>query len=113
MPLLPSASPGTTIGYMLIATYHLRTFVRTAVAVGLATSVPGGVDARQETEEWRKQHEASYRREYVPLAGLFDLRPGPNTAGSAPGNHIVLPKSAPANVGRFVLQGKEVRFEPA
>jgi uncharacterized protein (DUF1684 family) len=68
--------------------------------------------SRKEAEAWRMQHEASYRREYVPLAGLFALKPGPNTAGSAPTNNIVLPKSAPATIGRFVLTGRNVRFEP-
>jgi uncharacterized protein (DUF1684 family) len=68
--------------------------------------------ARKQTEEWRKQHEASYRKEYVPLAGLFALKPGPNSAGSAASNAIVLPKAAPASIGRFVLSGKNVSFEP-
>ena len=91
-----------------------RTVTLSALAVGLATTALGAMDAasRKEAEEWRKQHEASYRKEYVPLAGLFALKPGPNTAGSAAANNIVLPKSAPATVGRFVLAGKNVRFEP-
>ena len=66
----------------------------------------------KETEAWRAKHEADYRREYVPLAGLFALKRGPNTAGSAASNNIVLPKSAPAVIGRFVLDGQNVRFEP-
>ena len=68
--------------------------------------------SRRETEEWRKKHEADYRREYVPLAGLFSLKPGPNTVGSAASNDIVLPKQAPPRAGRFILDGKVVRFEP-
>jgi len=74
----------------------------------------GAVDeaARKETEAWRAKHEVDYRKEYVPLAGLFALKPGPNPAGSAASNSIVLPKSAPAVVGRFVLNGKNVSFEP-
>jgi uncharacterized protein len=74
----------------------------------------GAVDAavRREVEQWRAQHEASYRKEYVPLAGLFALKPGPNAAGSAASNAIVLPKPAPPVIGRFVLAGKNVSFEP-
>jgi uncharacterized protein (DUF1684 family) len=68
--------------------------------------------SRRETEEWRKKHEVDYRRDYVPLAGLFSLKAGPNTVGSAPANNIVLPSRAPAVVGRFVLEGGAVRFEP-
>ena len=85
-----------------------------ALAITVVTTALGAMDAasRKEAEEWRKQHEASYRKEYVPLAGLFALKPGPNGAGSAASNAIVLPKSAPALIGRFVLAGKNVRFEP-
>ncbi len=64
-------------------------------------------------EAWRAQHEADYTREYVPLAGLFFLKPGINTAGSATGNDLRLPARVPASVGRFVLEGGRVRFEPA
>jgi uncharacterized protein len=67
---------------------------------------------RQEVETWRAKHEADYRREYVGLAGLFSLKPGVNTAGSAAANTLVLPKSTPATIGRFVLTGETVRFEP-
>jgi uncharacterized protein (DUF1684 family) len=66
-----------------------------------------------ETEAWRAKHEADYRRDWASIAGLFPLKPGPNTAGSAAGNDIVLPPSAPAKLGTFVLNGTVVRFEPA
>lgn len=65
------------------------------------------------TEKWRAKHEADYRREWVSIAGLFALKPGPNTAGSAKSNDIVLPASTPASLGRFVLAKEQVRFEPA
>ncbi len=67
---------------------------------------------RQEVEKWRAKHEADYRREYVGLAGLFALKEGPNSAGSASSNDIVLPSSVPSLIGRFVLAGPVVRFEP-
>jgi uncharacterized protein len=91
-----------------------RTIAVSTLTIVLATAVAGAMDAasRKEAEAWRKQHEASYRKEYVPLAGLFALKPGPNTAGSAATNNIILPKSAPSTIGRFVLTGKNVRFEP-
>ena len=63
--------------------------------------------------EWRQQHEASYRRGYVTIAGLHALKEGPNTAGSARTNDVVLPASVPAAIGRFVLTGDKVRYEPA
>jgi uncharacterized protein (DUF1684 family) len=82
------------------------------LVISLATTALGAMDAasRKEAEEWRKRHEESYRKEYVPLAGLFALKRGPNTAGSAASNAIVLPKSAPAIIGRFVLPGNNVSY---
>lgn len=64
-------------------------------------------------ESWRAQHEADYTKEFVPLAGLFYLKPGANTAGSAAGTDVRLPGRAPASIGRFVLESGHVRFEPA
>jgi uncharacterized protein (DUF1684 family) len=70
-------------------------------------------DVIKEIQDWRVKHETDYRREWVTIAGLHDLKPGPNTAGSAKSNDIVLPSAVPASLGRFVLEGKQVRFEPA
>ena len=80
-----------------------------AISAAAAPDVP----FRQEVEKWRAKHEADYRREYVGLAGLFSLKPGANTAGSAASNNLVLPKSTPPKVGQFVVSGQQVRFEPA
>ena len=69
--------------------------------------------ATAETEKWRAMHEESYRNNWATIAGLHFLEPGSHTAGSAPGNDIVLPTSASsARIGRFILQGDAVRFEP-
>ena len=64
-------------------------------------------------QAWRDKHEADYRREWVTIAGLHFLRPGAQTAGSAKGSDVELPASAPSTLGRFVLEGTTVRFEPA
>jgi uncharacterized protein (DUF1684 family) len=91
-------------------------------AVGLIVSAacqtsraPGAVDeaaAITETEDWRAEHEDSYRTNWATIEGLHFLEPGSHTAGSARTNDIVLPASTPPVVGRFVLQGDIVRFEP-
>ena len=65
------------------------------------------------TEKWRAKHETDYRREWVTIAGLYPLKAGVNTAGSAGSNNIVLPPSVPARLGRFVRNDRVVRFEPA
>jgi uncharacterized protein len=91
----------------------LGMFVLSMSAGGLMAATLGADGSwRQDVERWRAKHEADYRKEYVGLAGLFSLKQGVNTAGSAPTNDIVLPKSTPATVGRFVLKGDVVRFEP-
>jgi uncharacterized protein (DUF1684 family) len=66
-----------------------------------------------EVTAWRAKHEVDYTREYVPLAGLFFLKEGPNSAGSAESNDVQLPKAVPASIGAFVLESKRVRYEPA
>jgi uncharacterized protein (DUF1684 family) len=66
-----------------------------------------------EVQAWRDKHEADYRRDWVTIAGLHFLHEGAQTAGSAKTNDVVLPASAPATVGRFVVEGASVRFEPA
>jgi uncharacterized protein (DUF1684 family) len=67
----------------------------------------------QSVEAWRAKHEADYRRDYVPLAGLFALASGRNTAGGRSSHPIALPARAPETIGAFVHQGGTVRFEPA
>jgi len=70
-------------------------------------------DHAAEVQQWRDKHEADYRRDWATIAGLYQLRAGPNTAGSGPKNDLRLPESLPASLGTFVLTGDEVRFEPA
>jgi uncharacterized protein (DUF1684 family) len=75
--------------------------------------LPDEATANAAVQAWRDKHERDYRRDWVTIAGLHILKPGVNTAGSAAGNDIVLPASAPATLGRFVLDAGTVRFEPA
>jgi uncharacterized protein (DUF1684 family) len=65
------------------------------------------------TEKWRAKHETDYRREWVTIAGLYPLRSGTTSAGSAGANDVVLPPSVPARLGQFVRTDRAVRFEPA
>lgn len=70
-------------------------------------------DERQRVEAFRRQHEADFDKQYVPLSALYFLKPGENRAGSAEGNDFVL-VSAPAEFGVFVLGSDDsVRFTPA
>src|SRR3954466_2865707 len=84
-----------------------------AIGVALSALACGSDPNVKEVEAFRAKHEADYRRDYVPLAGLFSLSPGNNSAGSAEGNAVKLPERAPATAGTFVLEGNTVRFDPA
>ena len=94
---------------------HILAGAMVISAIGWISSNAGAApDAAwvKTVEQWRAKHEADYRKEYVGLAGLFSLKAGVNSAGSAASNDLVLPKSTPARIGRFVLNGERVRFEP-
>jgi uncharacterized protein (DUF1684 family) len=78
-----------------------------------STPPPDSTTVIAENDAWRAKHEADYRREWVTIAGLHFLHDGAQAAGSASANEIVLPAGAPATLGRFVLEGTTVRFEPA
>ncbi|HTU48035.1 MAG TPA: DUF1684 domain-containing protein [Bryobacteraceae bacterium] len=61
---------------------------------------------------WQQQRDAALRSPngWLTLVGLFWLKPGDNTVGSADSNDFVLPKDAPAHLGRLRLQGDKVTF---
>jgi uncharacterized protein (DUF1684 family) len=67
----------------------------------------------KEIEQFRAKHEEDYRRQFVTLAGLFDLKPGVNSVGSSPSSDVKLPAGSPATAGRLIASGASVRFEPA
>ena len=98
-----------------------RSFVVSLVIAAACSSTGSAPDtaasdvsaATKETQDWRAQHEESYRKNWATIAGLHFLEPGSHTAGTARTNDIVLPASAAEErIGRFVLAGDVVRFEP-
>lgn len=87
------------------------------IACGCSSDAPVGTASPEALDaaaaQWRAKHEADYLREWVSIAGLHPLKPGPNTAGSAPDNDVVLPESTPPRLGQFHLADDRVRFEPS
>ena len=65
-----------------------------------------------EIEAWRAKHEDSYTNNWATIEGLHFLKPGTQTAGSAPNNDLVLIASLPARLGTFTLASDEVTFAP-
>lgn len=65
-----------------------------------------------EIEKWRAGHEESYTRNWATIEGLHFLKPGAQSAGSAPDNDVVLIATLPEHLGRFTVASDEVAFEP-
>lgn len=64
-----------------------------------------------ELSAWRANADAGLRRErgWLSMVGRWELQPGANRIGSAPGNDVVLPKGlAPATLGTVTVAGGKV-----
>jgi uncharacterized protein (DUF1684 family) len=61
----------------------------------------------QEFEKWKSGQIDDLKQNWLPLAGLFWLKPGVNSFGAAAENALVFPKG-PARGGEFDLEGKDV-----
>jgi len=70
---------------------------REIVAAMLAATAAASTPYVTEIEDWRARREERLEADdgWLAVTGLFWLKDGPNTLGSAPGNDIVLPASAP------------------
>jgi uncharacterized protein (DUF1684 family) len=93
---------------MNIRSKGLITFCFLAAAC-LSFAVTDAVDPAylQSFDKWKAGLVDDLKQNWLPLAGLFWLKPGENTFGSDAGNAIVFPEG-PAHAGVFVLQGDEV-----
>lgn len=61
-------------------------------------------------DKWKSDLVDDLKQNWLPLAGLFWLKPGDNVFGSGSDNLIMLP-SGPTNAGHFVLKGGDVTVE--
>jgi uncharacterized protein len=84
---------------LLLASLHSET----------AEPAPSAPDAAyvQSFDKWKAELIDDLKQNWLPLAGLYWLKPGVNTFGSASDNSVVFPKG-PAHCGEFDLQGKDV-----
>src|SRR6266567_4920030 len=89
-----------------------RTFTLVIVLVATISAALQQPDAAyvQSFEKWKAELIDDLKQNWLPLAGLFWLKPGANTFGSASDNAIVLP-SGPPHAGVFTLQGDEVSVQ--
>jgi uncharacterized protein len=68
-----------------------------------ANSAPVDSAYQQSFEKWQTELVDDLKENWLPLAGLFWLKPGENTFGSATANAVVFPKG-PAHAGAFELK---------
>jgi len=61
----------------------------------------------QSFEKWKAEQIDDLKQNWLPLAGLYWLKPGVNSFGTAAENGVVFPKG-PAHAGEFDLEGKDV-----
>jgi uncharacterized protein (DUF1684 family) len=66
----------------------------------------------KEFDRWKEKRLMRLKSEngWLNLAGLFWLKEGINTIGSDTSNNIVFPDKAPAILGKYMLESRQVRF---
>lgn len=82
---------------------------------GLEAADSPGIDPAylQSYNKWKAEMIDDLKQNWLPLAGLFWLKPGENSFGTDSSNAVVFPKG-PAHAGVFTLRGTEVsvKFSP-
>ena len=90
---------------------------RILIGMALFATVLMSSDPYSESiRDWQKHRDVGLRADngWLTLVGLFWLKPGDNTIGSAGDNDFVLPKSVAAHLGRLlVADGKVTFIEPS
>lgn len=77
-------------------------------AICSAADKPADAAYQQSYDKWKADLVDDLKQNWLPLAGLFWLKPGENTFGSDSSNAVIFPKG-PAHAGVFLLQGTQVR----
>lgn len=80
-----------------------------AKAAGAAPAAPDAAYV-QSFEKWKAEQIDDLKKNWLPLAGLYWLKPGANSFGSDAANAVAFPKG-PAHAGEFDLEGNEVTIK--
>ncbi len=78
-----------------------------ASATLFAAASPPDAAYRASFDTWKAELIGDLKQNWLPLAGLFWIKPGANTFGTDKSNDIVLP-AGPSRAGTFELQGETV-----
>jgi len=89
-----------------------RFLIGIAVLAAVLFSADAPMSYTDTIRAWQKHRDEGLRSEkgWLTLVGLFWLKSGDNSIGSAPNSDLTLPKTAPAQVGRLRLVGDKVTF---
>jgi uncharacterized protein (DUF1684 family) len=89
-----------------------RMLIGMTVFTALLMSMETASSYADSIRAWQKHRDAGLRSEkgWLTLVGLFWLKDGDSTIGSAADSDFVLPKTTPAQMGRLHLAGGEVTF---
>ncbi len=81
-----------------------------ALQAAAQSSKPVDPAYQQSFDKWKSELVESRQKNWLPLAGLFWLKPGENTFGTGSTNAVVFPKG-PAKAGSFELNGTDVTLK--
>jgi uncharacterized protein len=97
----------------IVASLSVLPFLISRCAVGAEPSAPAAApDAAyvQSFEKWKAEQLDDLKKNWISLAGLYWLKPGVNSFGTASNNTLVFPKGA-GHCGEFDLSGKDVTIK--
>lgn len=91
---------------------NLKTLVFLGIAMALLAAPVKAPDGAylKDFEKWKSEEVEDRKSNWLPLAGLFWLKPGENNFGTDAGNAVVFPKG-PAKAGSFNLTGNDVTLK--
>src|SRR4051812_17406308 len=97
---------------MVIKTNLAIAFLLSVATLQSATQSTKPVDPSylQSFDKWKAELVEGREKNWLPLAGLFWLKPGENIFGTDSQNAIVFPKG-PAKAGSFELNGTDVNLK--
>src|SRR5580698_4498002 len=101
--------PAKITPLLIVATILLGSAVLVGGSAGSSAAAPDAV-YMQSFEKWEAEQIDDLKQNWLPLAGLYWLKPGANSFGAAPDNALVFPKGPP-HAGEFDLEGKDVTIK--
>ncbi len=88
----------------------IRAILVLLIAVLPALAQSPSPEYQKSFDKWKSELIQSRENNWLPLAGLFWLKPGENTFGSDSANAVVFPKG-PAKAGVFEVNGNDVTLK--